>query len=116
MDVVPFTDDANRQQSVSRYFYQLADVMSGVDSALRRSPDGNSQSGLLGPATGAQDMGYGSGGEVFIRGQSGQLGTLSTTTPNGANTAALPGPLAMLSNPLVLLGLAAVVWFLLRKA
>lgn len=111
-DVTTLTDDANRQQSVSRIFYLLGDVLQGTDSSQRMPSGEVHDQGLLGPAVPGYDVGFGSGGEVFVRGRSGQIGTTSTTTPNGA--AAGAGGFSL--NPMTLVLIAGALFLVYKLA
>jgi hypothetical protein len=110
-EYLPVTaDDANRQQTSARLFYLLGDFMKGVDTLPRMEPGMADGSPLLGPATNTTDIGLGNGGEVFVRGQAGQVGTVVSQPP------AAKGPLG-LSRPVLLMGAAALLLglYLLRK-
>ena len=70
-----YTDDQQRQQLVSNFFYTAGDLLAGSDSQPRFEPGmsyGNN--GLYGPSVASQDIGYGQGGEVYMRGRAGQVG------------------------------------------
>lgn len=111
-EYLPVTaDDANRQQSSARMFYLLGDFMKGVDSVRKNEPGMTNGSGLLGPTTNTLDVGLGNGGEVFVRGQAGQVGTVQTEPKPAAG-------LFGLSRPVLLMGAAALVvagWYFMRK-
>lgn len=88
MAIEALTDDANRQQSVARIFYTFGDLLKGMDDSPRYEPGMVNDSGLVGPGTSGIDIGFGSGGEMYVRGRSGQIGSTSTTTPSGASSSA----------------------------
>lgn len=102
----PANDEARRQEFLSRAFYLVGDMLGGVDSQPRMEP-GWTGGRLLGPRGSNADVGIGNGGEVFIRGQAGQIGT--TDAPASSPVSALLG------SPLLLVGAGVVLWLLLRK-
>jgi hypothetical protein len=106
-------DDQQRQQLAARAFYLVGDYFRGSDAQGRFDP-GMSGGTVLGPNQTGVDFGVGNGGEVFIRGRSGQVGINSTAPSAPAAAAAAPG-MAMLRHPLVLLGLVVAAFLLLRK-
>ena len=112
------SDDANRAQITARAFYLLGDYFKGSDSMTRYDP-GMSGGNVLGPNQTGVDVGVGQGGEVFIRGRSGQVGSNNPTPAAGtAGAPVVPAVMpmaAMLGNPLVLLGLAVGAYLLMRK-
>lgn len=104
-------DDANRQQQTARTFYLIGDFFKGIDAVRRMEPQMVNDSGLLGPSQSGMDVGLGQGGELYIRGRSGQIAATQQTP-------AQPGAVAaMTANPLLLLALAGVAaWVLYRWA
>lgn len=93
MSLPVYTDDQQRQQVASNFFWTVGDLLAGSDSQPRYEPGmsyGNN--GLYGPSTASADVGYGQGGEVFVRGRSGQIGT---QVGAGVAPAAGAGPLGI---------------------
>ena len=99
-------DDAQRQELASRFFYLVGDVIAGTDNSNRYDPGMRNGSGLLGPSSYGTDVGVGGGGEVFVRGRAGQLGT--TDVAQQGTIAGLPGWM-------VVAGVALVAWLAWRK-
>ena len=102
------SDDAARQQVTARTFYLLGDYFRGTDSAMRYEPSFAGGT-VLGPNQSNIDVGVGQGGEIFLRGRSGQVGSSNPTPKNAA-------PMSLLANPLVLIGLAVGAFLLLRRS
>ena len=107
-------DDQQRQQLAARAFYLVGDYFRGADAQGRFDP-GMTGGTVLGPNQTGVDFGVGNGGEVFIRGRSGQVGSTRTAPRAPAAAAAAPGMGAMLRHPVVLLGLVVAAFLLLRK-
>lgn len=111
MQYLPVTaDDANRQQQVARTFFLLGNFLAGVDDSPRMEPGNVNQSGMLGPQQSGPDVGIGQGGEVYLRGRAVQIGA-NQNAPQPAQS--MPG---LLQNPLVLLGLAGLAFWLFKRA
>ena len=100
-------DDANRQQLISNFFNRVGDILSGVDSSPRYEPGMVHNGGLLGPSVPQPDIGVGYGGEVYNRGQAGQIGQAAGGTVQSIGGVQL--------TPTVMLVLAGVAVFLLMR-
>lgn len=102
-------DDARRQQFFARQFYLLGDYLAGSDAQPRYEP-GNVGSDVLGPRQPLYQLGVGAGGEVFVRGAAGQVGTTDTTAPR------LYGLPAAWSPVLLIAAAGLAFWFIARRA
>jgi hypothetical protein len=103
--------DAVRQAPLSQFFYNIGDVMNGVDAQPRAEP-GMSGGTTVGPSsTFGLDIGVGSTGEIFVRGRAGSQGAPADPT---VATASSPPALTPFGLPtwLVIGGLIAAAWFL----
>ena len=103
-------DDAARQQLTSNFFYFVGDLLQGTDTTLRVDPNQIRSDGMLGPVGNAQSLGIGNGGEIYVRGSTGQYGTQQTALP----APALPTLAGLQITPGLMI-LAALAWFMLRK-
>lgn len=101
-------EDAQRQGTVSQFFYLIGDLMKGVDDQAVMDPS-TRNTGVYGPAPtlGSVDIGVGANGEIFVRGRSGQ---------GAANTTASQTQVAGFTvSPLVLIAGAALAWFIFKR-
>lgn len=101
-------EDAQRQGTVSQFFYLIGDVLRGVDQQPTMDPS-TRNTGVYGPAPtlGSVDVGVGANGDVFIRGRSG----VSPVNQTQSQTQAAGFTLS----PLMLLAGAALVVYLLKR-
>lgn len=91
------SDDAARQQTAARAFYLLGDFLAGSDTQPRIEPGSVNNSGLLGPSSSPTDIGIGVGGEVFVRGQAGQVGATQTASTAQSSAAVQVSPLMLVA-------------------
>lgn len=104
MSLIPTSSEAaNNQQIASQFFHLVGDVLRGTDTELRNEP-GMTGGNILGPRQGGADIGFGSDGRVFYRGQAG------TTS-----AAPVPSLFGVPLTPMVLLLIAGAAYLLLRK-
>lgn len=111
MSLPVYTDDQGRQQSAASFFWTMGDILANTDQQPRFEPGmsyGNGN-GLYGPSTANADVGYGQGGEVFVRGRSGQIGT-----QQGAGVAPTGGA-TLAGIPLLWIGIGVAVFLYMRK-
>lgn len=100
-------DDATAQQNAARWFYLAGDIFRGADAIMRNEPGTDHSTGILGPIQSAPDVGIGVGGEIYYRGQAGQVGTQQAVPVN---------PLAgLLQSPLMLLLLVGGAIYLMKR-
>lgn len=104
-------DDAARQGLFSAFFFSAGNILTGIDDSPRIATGPGNGTDQLGPGTTLGiDVGVGSNGEVYIRGQA-----APTTSGQGTTAAASPSMAGLQLSPgLLLLGLAAA-FLLLRK-
>jgi|SRR6516164_1666885 hypothetical protein len=95
--------DAVRQSALSSFFYSAGNLLAGMDNASRMGNVQNDASGTGGPdllgygTANGVDVGIGANGEVYVRGNVGQVGTQDQVANSGqaAKPAAI-SPLALL--------------------
>lgn len=110
MSLPVYTDDQQRQQGAAAFFWTMGDLLANTDAQPRYEPGmsyGNN--GLYGPSNANADVGYGQGGEVFIRGRSGQIGQ-----QQGANVVPLTGA-TIAGIPLMWIVAGVAVYLFMRK-
>lgn len=105
------SDDAQRAQLIQRLFMTAGDLFAGTDTTLRIDPNQFRADGSLGPAGSAVSYGVGDGGEIYVRGSTGQVGTTRIVGGGGGGGGAVAG----LTITPGLLMLLAVGYLLLKR-
>lgn len=89
------SEDAQRAQLISQFFWTAGNLMAGTDSVLRMDPSNQRSDGLMGPPGSAVSYGVAPDGRLYVRGSAGYNGAAVVNGPESAGLRLSPGVLIL---------------------
>lgn len=90
------SEDAQRAQLISQFFWTAGNLMAGTDSVLRMDPSNQRSDGLMGPPGSAVSYGVAPDGRLYVRGAAGNSdGAAVANRPESAGLRLSPGVLIL---------------------